>query len=1088
MNSHKNYSESYQKSQYLILGLGHLPESWALTPVNDSKRPYRSNWQSEKPLSRGAIARELRGRARGYGIRTGEISGGILAIDVDGLSAEPMLMKLSNGDLPDTVTFSSGKPGRRQMLYYVPPQYWGVVKAFKLLTGIKGEDGKEEQLDFRWDGQQSVLPPSVHPETGSYHWVRSPQEIGIANCPMWLLDLMIERHQAANTPRFAAPTPTQAQAITGSPVGSPPLEIYLGRDDRSLVESGTGNGARNDAAQKLSLNLVATARRLDELSLPYSGTPRQLYDDFCSRCTPPLGSDVRGEALGWWKNAEAIAKHPSLDDEKLRGCYEAWLKKQQPLLNKNVNSVQSAIVNVDNGVLSTPSVDHKNGIKYTFEAIVTTVNAILGSTFSVMDKSSKIDELYIEISGKQKFDRKVFDRIVATETLKAQELASSEKQRLEALLSAGGATINWSEVLPASLARDMCRDAEIRNIDPVVLWQSLLPSVASLIGVRCHLDVESHKIPAITWTATVLETGGGKSRGDDLIFYPLRERQARENARYQEAQKQFQFDYREWEKGGHQGDEPAAPTFRKFIFDIATIQAVVKRLSEVGDNGAVWARDELDGLFKSLGQFAKGGSDEGLQILLKVWNGGVISSDRVSINDSFFVEDSALSLSGGIQPGVFRKLFQDPEDSNGLQARFLFAVPQRLPQKKSKGYCSLSEKLPLLYDWLAALPQTNVTLSPKADALYGRIIDLAEAEYTKATNASERAWLAKWATHIMRIALILHAIESFYSNCPGIAHPLGEKTLERALTIGQYYRASFQFLQEKVSTSDELSTILLQIIDRARQAPAGITLRDTYRAMRRSLEPLAKESGVDIAVYTEQLFQKAETEGYCKIVRSGRSVKLVANNFTGIHRGSKSVDNVDNEQNSYGVALKMGIYSQSKALTMPVKSVDKSVDNGIKHVEHVVYPVIDITNISEKTPLAIAVNVTRKSPEIVKRTEEEPFAATDAAPSTSQQPNGSPNGQNELPVATPVESRESVTEFAPQIPLESTAAIPSVEPQAEELGAAFKVGDRVTISDPYSVRFNQIGEVSKVVSDELFPVSWTDECDKHYEAGDLSAI
>ncbi|MBD2202699.1 bifunctional DNA primase/polymerase [Calothrix sp. FACHB-1219] len=353
MTSTQNYSEYYQKAQYLISGLDHLPKDWALTPVNGSKRPYRSNWQSEKPLSREAIAHKIQDgdyedfedkktgqikqhfcKAKGYGIRTGEISGGILAIDVDGQNAEPILLELASGDLPDTVTFSSGKPGRRQMLYYVPPQYWGVVKPFKLPTGIKGEDGKEEQLEFRWNGQQSVLPPSVHPETGQYHWVRSPQEIGIANCPMWLLDLMIERHQAANTPRVAAPTPTQAQAITGSP----PLEIYLGRDDRSLVESGTGNGARNDAAQKLSLNLVATARRLDELSLPYSGTPRQLYDDFCSRCTPPLGSDVRGEALGWWKNAEAIAKHPSLDDEKLLCCYEAWLKKQQPRLSQKASN------------------------------------------------------------------------------------------------------------------------------------------------------------------------------------------------------------------------------------------------------------------------------------------------------------------------------------------------------------------------------------------------------------------------------------------------------------------------------------------------------------------------------------------------------------------------------------------------------------------------------------------------------------------------------------------------------------------------------------------------------------------------------
>ncbi|KOP23472.1 hypothetical protein AMR41_26190 [Hapalosiphon sp. MRB220] len=325
----QHYSESYQKSQHLILGLGHLPEDWALTPVNGKKQPYRDGWQSETPLSGGAIARELRGKAKGYGIRTGEVSGGILAIDVDGTAAEALLQEKSQGDLPDTVIFTSGKPGRRQLLYFIPEQYWPVVKTIKLKTGVIGDDGKEQQLEFRWNGCQSVLPPSAHPETGNYFWVRSPQDVEVAECPTWVIELMLNHNQPASTP---APIPKpQTPAITARP----PLEIFLGNPDRTLVEGGTNDGGRNLAAQKLSLNLIATSKRLVELGIDHLDSPRVLYDWFCDRCNPPL-SNVERE--GWWKNAETHAKQPSLNDEKLMGCYTAWLNRQQPRLSQKAGN------------------------------------------------------------------------------------------------------------------------------------------------------------------------------------------------------------------------------------------------------------------------------------------------------------------------------------------------------------------------------------------------------------------------------------------------------------------------------------------------------------------------------------------------------------------------------------------------------------------------------------------------------------------------------------------------------------------------------------------------------------------------------
>ncbi len=311
----------------LIQGLQAIPQTWALTPVRGDKKPYRDRWQKEAPLALAQIVTEIKSdRALGYGLRTGAVSGGILAIDADGHAAEKLLQELSGGDLPDTVIFASGKPGRSQRLYQVPQEYWTVIKTTKLKTGARGSDGKEQQLEFRWDGCQSVLPPSAHPETNGYKWVKSPSEIPVANCPVWVIELMLDKQ---TTPVLEPVQPVSTTAQPVSTAARPPLSIFLGRADKELIESGIGDGARNDAAQKLSLNLVATARRLYELGIDYEGDPRTLYDQFCGFCTPPLGSDVKGENEGWWRKADAHAKRPSLDDGKLQGCYEAWVKRQE---------------------------------------------------------------------------------------------------------------------------------------------------------------------------------------------------------------------------------------------------------------------------------------------------------------------------------------------------------------------------------------------------------------------------------------------------------------------------------------------------------------------------------------------------------------------------------------------------------------------------------------------------------------------------------------------------------------------------------------------------------------------------------------
>lgn len=246
-----------------------IPEGIVLLPLYD-KSPkffrdplrggFRQNWNKELP---GAENRELVKRhiagiksvknaslhkgiyteedlyksySSGIGIATGEVSGQIFAIDVDGPTANVWLENISQGELPKTVEFTSGREGRRQLFYRVPAHLKSTLgerlkafgikkirskedfpggKAMNLLPfTVENEDSlrekaakgefnryyecaKDEQgryteaLEIRYNGKHSAIPPSRHPITGRYEWINSFEDCSIADMPSWLI-LLVE--------------------------------------------------------------------------------------------------------------------------------------------------------------------------------------------------------------------------------------------------------------------------------------------------------------------------------------------------------------------------------------------------------------------------------------------------------------------------------------------------------------------------------------------------------------------------------------------------------------------------------------------------------------------------------------------------------------------------------------------------------------------------------------------------------------------------------------------------------------------------------------------------------------------------------
>ncbi|CAD5910541.1 hypothetical protein PCC9214_00002 [Planktothrix tepida] len=325
----------------LIDGLTILPHNFCLCPVNGNKQPYQKDWTKsgffpDSPL----LVKEIKsGKAKGYGLLTGKINGGIVAVDCDGKAAHDFAKNL--GGLPHTVSFSSGLEGRAQYLYQIPSEYWDAITTKKLNTGEIGGNGKEVLLELRWNGCQSVLPPSVHPETKIYKWINSIENTAIAQAPNWVIEQMLVVEKTKPSPIEKTLEEPVSPSFTTEFYDEIPLYQCLSLNERDLIDHGANQGTRNETAKKLVLGLIGCETYLRNSDIRFSGTARQLYDDFCDRCNPPLSGKER-ENL--WKFGEkADSPTASLPSDAIKNCIKAWKRNSNG--NDNGTKFYPHIVN-----------------------------------------------------------------------------------------------------------------------------------------------------------------------------------------------------------------------------------------------------------------------------------------------------------------------------------------------------------------------------------------------------------------------------------------------------------------------------------------------------------------------------------------------------------------------------------------------------------------------------------------------------------------------------------------------------------------------------------------------------------------------
>jgi len=191
-----------------MLQAGVFPSNWKFEAVS-GKAVFRTKW-TDNPLTtvEAAIQEYNRKDAyRGLGVRTGAVSSGLIAIDIDGAEADARF-KQKIGEAYEaygaesTMSWTSGRPYKRQVLYQVPMYLVKQLDHIHVVAldgdgewcaqgvkHIKADGEKVEECALRFNRCHSVLPGSPHPDGGDYKFLNYNKGT-VEPAPEWLMELL----------------------------------------------------------------------------------------------------------------------------------------------------------------------------------------------------------------------------------------------------------------------------------------------------------------------------------------------------------------------------------------------------------------------------------------------------------------------------------------------------------------------------------------------------------------------------------------------------------------------------------------------------------------------------------------------------------------------------------------------------------------------------------------------------------------------------------------------------------------------------------------------------------------------------------
>jgi Protein of unknown function (DUF3987) len=414
-----------------------------------------------------------------------------------------------------------------------------------------------------------------------------------------------------------------------------------------------------------------------------------------------------------------------------------------------------------------------------------------------------------------------------------------------------------ARVLPDPLRAFVQEQSKALGVDPGYVAAPLLAVLAASIGNARILRIKNDWcVHAILWVVLIAESGGMKSPTIRAVMRWLRMEEDRLNRVHQSKMVDFSKKkqaedaaIKAWKDTVRKSkkDSPAdnatlvesapprssAPKRERRIVEDTTVEAIAPILRD-SPRGLLLLRDELSGWLDGLNEYKRRGGDTAR------WNalheGAELSVDRKGgESPTIHVKRAAVSVCGGIQPGVLaRRLTPDALES-GLMARCLLTYPPRSVKAWSEHEVDsevirdmrrMFEALfTLEMDWdIDGLCPRELLLTPTARERWVSFVN-SHGQLGSTLIGEDASWWSKLESAAARIALIL-----------GLARDPATKVIdlediEAGIAIADWWADEIDRVRSLLGESD-LAKERQALLDLISQRGGRISVRELTRSSR----------------------------------------------------------------------------------------------------------------------------------------------------------------------------------------------------------------------------------------------------------------
>lgn len=396
------------------------------------------------------------------------------------------------------------------------------------------------------------------------------------------------------------------------------------------------------------------------------------------------------------------------------------------------------------------------------------------------------------------------------------------------------------EILPDPLASYVSQGAAAIGCDASYIALPMLSVLAGAIGNTHVLKLKNtHHEPPIVWSCIIGYSGTAKSPALDLATRPLRRIQNRQLIEHEQA-------LRLWRKARKSNpDEPDPPPCERCVLDDATIEGALYLMSQ-NPRGSLLIRDELAG-WLDFDRYASNKGGFSSSRWLELFSGRSVHIDRRS-QDPIHIRRAGMSITGGIQPGILRRVLSRPLMENGLAARMLFAMPPRTPRRWCEDDLSpeIESQVQQLVERLHALtldtadsgacpddPQPHALgLTPDAARLFHFFFD----EHHASMVSQEENIIAacvKLESYCVRFALMLHLVRDA-ANDPTLEDPerVDARSMQAAIDLVGWFKHETKRVYAMLSM-DETQQEDQRVIDWINKQGGAVSVREFSRGLAR---------------------------------------------------------------------------------------------------------------------------------------------------------------------------------------------------------------------------------------------------------------